>query len=64
MTTDKPTYREPTLVERLSWRCRRWRARHHQWAAWIEYLRWPTHNNQLRLDRADDLCRQLEDNRP
>ena len=50
--------------ERLVWRWKRWRAAHHQWAAWIEYLRHPTSANEHRLDRADDLVRQLEDNRP
>jgi hypothetical protein len=46
------------------WRWRRWRAAHHQWAAWVQYLRHPTPANSHALDRADDLCRQLEDNRP
>ena len=58
-STDKPTY-----LEQAAWRWRRWRAAHHQWAAWVQYLRWPTVRNQQALDRADDLCRQLEDNRP
>jgi hypothetical protein len=55
---------EPTLAESLVWRYRRWRAAHHQWAAWVDYERNRTLANEQRLDRADDLCRQLEDNRP
>jgi hypothetical protein len=54
----------PALVESLVWRWRRWRAAHHQWAAWVQYLRQPTARNEQRLDRADSLCRHLEDNRP
>lgn len=59
MSPDNPGY-----VDWLIWRYRRWRAAHHQWAAWVDYLRQPTARNEQRLDRADDLCRQLEDNRP
>jgi hypothetical protein len=55
---------DPTLAESLVWRWKRWRAAHHQWAAWINYLRAPTPVNAHALDRADDLVRQLEDNRP
>jgi hypothetical protein len=51
-------------LEWATWRWRRWRAAHHQWAAWINYLRQPTPVNAHALDRADDLVRQLEDNRP
>jgi hypothetical protein len=53
---DKPTY--------LVWRYRRWRAAHHQWQTWLDYLRWPSPRNRHALDRADRLVRQLEDNRP
>jgi hypothetical protein len=54
----------PTIAESLAWRWKRRRAAHHQWAAWVQYLRAPTPANSHALDRADDLCRQLEDNRP
>ena len=58
-STDKAHYRQ-----QAAWRYRRWRAAHHQWAAWVQYLRWPTPTNARALDRADVLCRQLEDRRP
>jgi hypothetical protein len=48
----------------LVWRYRRWRAGHYEWAAWVDYLRWPSLPNQQRLARAADHLRQVEDNRP
>jgi hypothetical protein len=53
-----------TLAESLVWRWKRWRAHHHQWAAWVDYVRSPTQRNEQRLDRADSLVRHVEDLRP
>jgi hypothetical protein len=45
------------MTELLVWRFRRWRARHHEHAAWVNYLRWPTPANAQRLE---DYARKLD----
>jgi hypothetical protein len=59
-----PSSHNPGYADWLRWWWRRWRAAHHEWAAWVDYLRWPSLGNQQRLARAADHLRQLDDNRP
>jgi hypothetical protein len=43
---------------------RRWRAAHYEWAAWLNYHRWPSLRNQRALDFASNYVRRIEDLRP
>ena len=45
---------------RWRWRWRRWRAAHYEWAAWVEYHRWPSPGNEHALEMATNYVRRLE----
>jgi hypothetical protein len=49
---------------RLVWRWRRWRAAHYEWAAWLNYYRWPDPANRDRLEQARKYLRRITLDKP